>query len=616
MEHHGVDLLITVIAAVGFGLLGQLLAHRWHIPAIVLLLGFGIVLGGDGLGWVQTETMGDGLSTLVKLAVAIILFEGALNLNLKSLRQNAAEVRNLVTIGALVSWVATALIGHFVAGFEWPIAILFGALMTVTGPTVIQPLMRRIAVQRPVKTLLEAEAILIDPIGALLAIAVLDIILVFAAQGQAGVLAFAWAYFGRLLIGGVVGALGAYGLAWMLKTRNLVPLELVNLVALAWVWATFGTAEWLQSEAGIMASVVMGLVVQNAAIPGARQLRHFKESLTTLGISVLFVLLAANLQLASLWAEGWRGIVTVVLMMLVARPLAVFISTWGTGLDWRRKLFVSWVGPRGIIAASVASIFMFALNSAGLEGGERLLALTFLTIIMTVTLQGLTAGWLAGALGLRDMGKQKVLIVGANGLGCKMAEILQKYDRPALLVDTNQTSVERALQKGISAVPGNALEEETLEKLHAEEYETFLAVTSNSEVNVLACQIAHDSFGIERTYPSLSNPAKGTNPALLRQTGGFLAFGRFITVVDWERDISEIHEVTWQVPAGQVSLVAREVTLPGAIIPILRLRNASPEVVHAEQAWQPGDSIVFLSTAEPAETQGILRRIVGNLPAG
>lgn len=607
---HGTALLITIVAAVVFGLLAQLLAHRWHIPAIVLLLVFGIALGQDALGLVRPDELGGGLGILIKLAVAIILFEGALSLNLKSLRQNAVEVRNLVTIGVLISWAATTLIAHFIAGFEWYLAILFGALMTVTGPTVIQPLMRRISVTRSVKTVLEAEAILVDPIGAILAIAVLDVLLATTVKGPIGLPGILWTYFGRLLIGGVVGVIGAYGLALLMKAKNLVPSELGNLVALACVWGTFGAAEWLLSEAGIMAAVIMGLVTQNAAIPGARQLRHFKETLTTLGISVLFILLAADLELSALWEEGVSGILTVLFIMFVARPLTVFLSTWHTSLNWRQKVFIAWVGPRGIIAASVASIFMLALEESGLEGGERLLALTFLTVLMTVSIQGLTAGRIAGLLGLRDMGRQKALVVGANGLGCAIARLLNKYDRPALLVDTNLTSVEQARQKGIGAAPGNALEEQVLEELHAEEYATFLAVTSNSEVNVLACQLAHDSFGIERAFPALSNPAKGANPSLLKQTGGKLAFGRFITVANWESGEVKINEISWQFPSGRPPIVARNLALPTDLIPILRIRSGSAEIVHAEQSWQAGDSIIFLSLRPPVEMQSVLDPLI------
>ena len=397
------------------------------------------------------------------------------------------------------------------------------------------------------------------------------------------------------MVGALIGTLGALILSRLMKTRNLVPLELSNLVALAGVWGTFGIAEWIQSEAGIMAAVAMGLILQNESIPGERQLRRFKETLTTLGISILFILLAAKLDVSTLWDEGASGLLAALLIMLVARPFSVFISTWGSSLNWREKAFISWVGPRGIIAASVASIFAVTFEEFGLAGGERLLALTFLTILLTVTLQGLSAGRVARLLGLQSLEGQKAMIIGANRLGRTIAKILQGHGRPTLLLDTNHTSVEQANLDGLNAVYGNALEEDTLENLHAEEAATMLAVTSNSEVNVLVCQLAHDAFGIERAFPALGNPAKGANPKLLAQTGGKLAFGRFINMTDWEHVGEVLTEVSWSVSDSWPSVSLSKLSLPSDLLPVIRLRGNNIEIVHTEQVWQKGDSIIFLS---------------------
>jgi NhaP-type Na+/H+ or K+/H+ antiporter len=610
---HDASILITIVGAVGFGILGQVLAHRWRIPAIVLLLGFGMLLGESAAGLVRPHELGGGLGTLVKLAVAIILFEGALNLNLRSLRQSATEVRNLVTIGALLSWGSTTLLAHFVAGFSWQLALLFGALMTVTGPTVVQPLMQRIDVPRPLKTVLEGEAILIDPIGAILAIAVADVLLVTPAQGISGAAGFLWTYFGRLLIGGAVGTLGALALARIMKASHLVPSEMHNLVALAMVWVTFGLAEGVQAEAGIMAAVIMGLVTQAEGVPGLGRLRRFKETLTTLGISMLFVLLAASLDLRVLVAEGAGGIATVVLIMLVARPAAVFVSTWRTKLDWREKSFIAWVGPRGIIAASVASVFAIGMQESGLTGGDELLALTFLTIILTVTVQGLTAGWVARLLGLEDIGGEKALVVGANALGRAVAEVMQAYGRPTLLIDTNLSAVARARNQGLRAVQGNALEEEQLEDLNAEEYATLLAATSNPEVNVLACQLVRDAFGNDRAFPALSNPAKGANPTLLKQTGGRLAFGRFVDFAEWAQ-ARNVSRIAWEYPDSMPASMAKDANVPLSVLPVLRVRRNSAEVVHGDQWWEAGDTIVFISTRLAQEAHAAVEEAAGMAP--
>jgi NhaP-type Na+/H+ or K+/H+ antiporter len=602
---HDTGVLITIVAAVGFGIFAQILAHRWRMPAIVLLLGFGLLLGESGAGIVQAHELEGGLAILVKLAVAIILFEGALNLNLRSLRKSAVEIRNLVTIGVVLSWGITALIARFVAGLSWQVAILFGALMTVTGPTVVQPLMHRIDVPRKLRTILEGEAILIDPIGAILAIAVLDVLLAASAPGLAGITGFVWTYFGRLLTGGVIGGLGALLLARVMRARHVVPSELSNLVALACVWVTFGIAESIQGEAGIMAAVAMGLATQAQDVPGLGRLRRFKETLTTLGISMLFVLLAANLDATTLLGEGISGILAVLLIMVVARPLAVFISTRSTTLNWREKVFVAWVGPRGIIAASVASLFAIALEGAGIPGGQHLLALTFLTIILTVTVQGLTAGWVARLLGLHELLGEKAIIVGASSLGCAVAEVLQTYGRPVVLLDTNQFAVSRARARGLHAVHGNALEEETLEDVNAVEFGTLLAATSNAEVNVLVCQLAHDEFGIQRAYPALGNPAKGANPGLLQQIGGSLAFGREVDFPAWEL-AGEIFQIAWDVPESRNATLAKDAQTPTGLLPVLQIRKNSADLVHANQPWETGDTIVFIGTGSSEAARAAL----------
>lgn len=608
MEHES-QVLITIVAAVGFGLIAQVLAHRWRIPAIVLLLISGILLGPDVLHIIEPHELGDGLEILVKLAVAVILFEGALNLRLKTLRHAVVEVRNLVTIGVLIAWALTSLIARYVAQLDWPLAILFGALLTVTGPTVVQPLLKRIHVSKRIKTILEGEAILIDPIGAILAVAVLDVVLQLYTDSTIGIFSALWGYFGRLVIGAIVGGAGAFILARLMKVPRLIPPEISNLVALATVWTSFGISESIQSEAGIMSSVAMGLVLQLEAIPGERQLRHFKESLTTLSISVLFVLLAANLSLESVVSEGIQGILAVVLIMLVARPLSVLVSTHGTRLNLREKLFISWVGPRGIVAASVASLFAFTLVRIGVNDGERLLALTFLAIVMTVTIQGLSASIVSRLLGVETLEGKKAIVVGANLTGRMIARSLKENGRPVAIVDTNHTLVEIAQREGFEAIHGNALEDEVLEKTDIEEAETLVAVTTNSEVNVLVSQIAHDHFGIRLAYPSLKNPERGINENLLKKTAGKLAFGRPLDVLRWEYTTGRVNIITWDIPAKWPAKMISDFHFPDELLPVLRISGRNTEVVHADQIWSYGDKVVFLTNVDEDIAQKSLKTL-------
>jgi NhaP-type Na+/H+ or K+/H+ antiporter len=608
-----VSALFAVALAAGFGLLAQLLAYRWRLPAIVLLLLFGVALGPSALGWVKPAALGGGLPVIVKLAVAVILFDGALNLRLADLRRSAREVRSLVTTGVLATWVGATLVAHYVARLGWPVAIVFGALVTVTGPTVVQPLLKRVQIPRALRATLEGEAILIDPIGALLAVAVLDIVLGVAGARPIGVLSGAWAYFGRLLVGLAVGLLGSLVLSRLLRATRWVPAELANLVALAGTWTAFAVAETLLSEAGIMAAVTMGLALQRGAVPEERRLRRFKEQLTVLGISILFILLAASLPLRVLHAEGWRGLAAVLALMLVVRPLSVALSLARSAMPWREKLFVMWIGPRGIVAASVASLFALSLGEAGFAEGERLLALTFLTIALTVTVHGLTASPLSRLLGLHSLAGRRVIVVGAGALGRTVAGVMRDGGRPVVLVDRNTELVEQARRLGLDAVQGNALDEATLEQVDAEEAETLVATTTNPEVNVLAVQLARDAFGIARAYPAIGQPGRGANERLLDRVGGVAAFGRPIDVRWWDYALErgDAQLVTYGPPAHWRGRRLADMTLPTDVIPVAVLRGDSAEIAHPGQTWGRGDRVVFLSRRTPAVTAALLEEQEG-----
>ena len=600
--HESDAVLLTIVWALGGGLAAQMLAHRLRVPAIVPLLAIGVLLGPSVLGLVQPSELGLGLPVIVKLAVAVILFDGALNLRLGDLRRAIAEVRNLVTVGVIVTWAGAILAARFLAQLSWPVAIVFGALVTVTGPTVVQPLLKRVPLPRRLRTILEGEAILIDPVGAVLAVAVVDVVLGMAGVHPIGLFSGIWGYVGRLLIGLGVGAAGGYALSMLLKQPRLVPKDLANLVALVGVWVVFGAAEALLNESGITAAVAMGLALQRGAIPEERRLRLFKEQLTVLGISLIFVLLAANLPLQVLQAEGWRGVLTVLALMLVVRPVSVAISLRRSPLSLREKLFIAWIAPRGIVAASVASLFALALFDAGFSEGPRLLAITFLTIGLTVTVQGLTAAPVARLLGLQSLEGRRAIIVGGGPLGRGIAEVFRAWGRPAILVDRNHVLIADAEANGLEALEGNALDESTLEQAGAEEAETLVAVTTNSEVNALAAHLAHDAFGIGRAYPALGNPSRGASERLVDRVGGNIAFGQPVDVRAWEYDLEqgEAWFVTCAIDEDWPMGPLRSMSFPDGVVPIVRIRGGSVEVAHPDLSWQRADQVVFLSRY-PAE---------------
>lgn len=599
--------LLTIVAATVAGVLAQVLGNRWRIPAVVPLLLAGMALGPSGIGLVRPAELGIGLSVIVKLAVAVILFDGALNLRLDDLRRAMGDVRSLITVGLLVTWVGATLAARFIAGLTIEVAIVFGALVTVTGPTVVQPILRRVRVSRNLKTILEGEAILIDPVGAVLAVAVVDVVLGILGVRQIGLIGGLWAYLGRLIVGAVVGIAGGVVLSRLLKRRGLVPQELVNLVSLAGVWAVFAVAESIQGESGIMAAVAMGLAMQRGAVPEERRLRQFKEQLTVLGISLLFVLLSANLPLSVLRQEGVRGLLTVAALMFVVRPVSVWVSLRKSTLSWRERAFIAWIAPRGIVAASVASLFALELTGAGVAEGARVLTITFLTIALTGFVQGLTALPAARLLRLESLAGRRALIVGAGPMALALGAELRRHDRPVTLIDRNADLATQARSAGFDVVEGNALDESVLAAAGADEAETIVAMTSNSEVNALAAHIGHDAFGIARACPVLAGESRGANPKLLERVGGNVAFGRPLDLREWEHELRHDRARTMEfvVPDG-VRDRSRIAELPASIVPLARVRQQSVEVATADQTWRGGDRVIALTTLPAEEARGRL----------
>lgn len=596
--------LVTIAVTIAAGILAQVVGDRWRLPAVVPLLLFGMALGPSGLGLVQPAALGGGLSVIVKLAVAVILFDGALNLRLDDLRRTIGDVRSLITVGLIVTWIGATLTARFIAGLPTEVAIVFGALVTVTGPTVVQPILRRLRISRQLKTILEGEAILIDPVGAVLAVAVVDIVLAIIGVRDIGVLGGVWAYVGRLVVGAATGTAGAILLSLLLRRRGLVPAELVNLVSLAGVWGVFALAESIQSESGIMAAVAMGLVMQRGAVPEERRLRKFKDQLTLLGISLLFVLLSANLPLSVVRAEGVRGLLTVATLMFVVRPASVLIALRKSSLGWRERAFISWISPRGIVAASVASLFALELTAAGFADGTRVLAIAFLTIASTGLLQGLTALPVARMLGLESLAGRRAIIVGAGPMALAVAGELRRYERPVTLIDRNADLVNDARAAGFEAVEGNALDESVLAAAGAEEAETIVAMTSNAEVNALAAHLGHDAFGIARACPVLAGESRGANERLLERVGGNVAFARGIDLREWEHALrhDRARLLAVAVPEGTRERGYLE-RLPESIVPLARVRQQSIDVATADQTWRAGDRVILLTTLAPDEAR-------------
>ncbi|PSO48408.1 MAG: sodium:proton antiporter [Cyanobacteria bacterium SW_9_44_58] len=587
-------LTLQIVIAVAAGISAQVLGETFKVPSIVFLLLLGITLGSDGLNVLHPSELGVGLEVMVALLVAIILFEGGLNLELRDLGRVSSSLRNLVTIGTGITLFGGSMAAHWLGEFPWQLAFLYASLVVVTGPTVIGPLLKQVAVDRQVATLLEGEGVLIDPVGAILAVVVLDTILNSGA-GAMEVLT------GLLLRGGIgiaIGLVGGAAMGLLLKQRfNFLSEDLKNLVVLAGVWGLFGISQMVRSESGLMAVVIAGVVVRSLSVPEERMLRRFKGQLTMLGVSVLFILLAADLSIASIFALGWGSVLTVLCLMFVIRPLSIWICTLGSTLDWRQKLFVSWVGPKGIVSASVASLFSILLTQQGITGGDSLKALVFLTIMMTVVIQGLSAGWVARFLNLTSEGAKGAVIIGCNPLGRLLGELFQQEGESVVMIDTDPEACELAEQANLNVIQSSGLDETVLEEAGIESLGTFLAITNNGEVNLVLAQRALEEFQPPQVFAAFPKNSQAHPPA--NKTKVNQAFMSQIPIKVWNQYVEEgkiklghtvLRENEFSFQQAHLQALIRS----GELLPLLIKRGNRLQVVKAEQQWQQGEEIYYI----------------------
>lgn len=529
---------VLLVAIVG-GVFAQWLGHLARLPAIIPLLILGMLLGPEGPEWLQlmprpSEAMPKALQAIVGLGVAVILFEGGLSLNMKDLRLAPVTVRNLVTLGALISFIGGTLCAHFMAGFEWSISFLYGSLMIVTGPTVIGPLLKNVRVQRRVHTILLWEGILIDAVGAITAVVTLEVIL-----REVGFFKATRGFVGALVFGPLIGAVGGWLLSkWLLWRRRTgrYDEELDPLLALAGALGFYGLSETWFHESGLGAVTCGGLVVANLLGREVEELRRFKGILTTLLISVLFMLLAANFRLDTLIPLWPMGFLAIAGLMVLVRPFGIWVCTRGTPLNWREKVFLSWIGPRGIVAASIASLFALLLSAHGdPASGDKLVALTFSTILVTCMLNGFTAKPLARLLKLEISRPDGLLIVGANDLALRVAGIFEMRGIPTLLVDTNPIMCARAREAGFQVAQGSALDEEFLETQDMTSVGRLLACTPSSHVNLQSCLQIAAAHKLEASLAILGPFADDDTREQLSDAGVGLAFAQHADIAELTR---------------------------------------------------------------------------------
>ncbi len=595
------ELTLLIVITVVAGISAQVVAAYLKVPSIVFLLVFGIALGPSALGVLHPNLLGQGLEVIVSLSVAIILFEGGLNLVLREVKEVSSSLRNLVLIGSFITLLGGSAAAHWLAEFPWQIAFIYASLIVVTGPTVVAPLLKQVGAERRITTILEGEGVLIDPVGAILAVVVLNIVL----RGSAEPLVILGGLVSRLGLGSLIGGVGGWLLSFIIKKARFLSDDIKNLTVLAVLWGLFGLSQALVSESGLMTAVALGIVLRAAGLPEERLLRRFKNQLSVLAVSVLFILLSADLSIAGLFALGWPGLLAVLGLMLIVRPVNVLISTWNSDLNWRQKTFLAWVAPRGIVAASVASLFSIALTKAGINGGDAIKALVFLTIILTVCLQGLTARWVATWLKVRSTEATGAMIVGCNPLGRTIAHCIASHGEAVIMIDANPEFCAQAQAENLQVVLTSALDMKALNEAGVGTIGSFLTITSNPEVNSVLAQRVLEEFHPPRVLAAL--PEAPVDSQLKVPTEALAtrevmpAFSSQLSVKDWSAYIDaqeiKISEAKLDEDPDQFQrqlIHLRALSNVGKLMPLLVIRQDALRIAKADEAWQPEDRVIYL----------------------
>lgn len=596
MEHND----ILIIAGVVFlGIFCQWFAWRMKIPAIVPLLAGGFLIG-PVFGWIQPQEMlGDLFFPVVSLLVAIILFEGALTLEWQEVRSVASAVRNLITVGAVITWVGAATAAHYLLGMSWELAILFGSLIVVTGPTVIAPLLRNVRPTAKVASVLKWESILIDPLGALFAVLVFDFIV---ADGAAGELS-ADALIGFLAIvvtGTVAGLLGGVAVGQIVK-RYLVPDYLRDVTVLAVVLLVFSVSDTIRGESGLLAVTVMGVYLANSGLHQLREVWYFKEKLSVLFISVLFLALAASVEMADLMLLDWRSLILLGIVIFVIRPVGVQLSALGSNLSARERLFVSWVAPRGIVAAAVTALFAYRLLELGYEEAALLEPLVFLVIVGTVAVQGFTARPVAKWLGVAEAEPQGFLIMGADRLAQEIGLALQRTKLPVRLLDVNRDNVAQARLRGLDAAHGDVLSEWVETHVDLSGIGRLLALTRNDEANAIACKHFEDEFGSSEVYQLPPKPVRpseaGTTPNRFQL--GRLLFAQGATHEQLDGLLAREGTVKATPLTPQFTFADFQEQYAGRYTPVMAIRERRVVIATVDEPLQPTAGWTILSLISP-----------------
>jgi len=505
----------------------------------------------------------------------------------------------------LITATGGAFAARWILGWDWRLSVVFGMLVVVTGPTVITPILRRIKVKRNLETILEAEGVFIDAVGAILAVVALEAVL--SPTGSTLAVGFV-AVPTRLAFGVLSGAIGGIVIAVLLRWRGVVPEGLENVVTLSLALALYQLSITIMPETGITSVLVAGMVVGNTRTPGLRELKEFKEQLTVMLIGMLFVLLAADVRLSDVVALGRGGILVVLTLMFIVRPLNIISCTLRAGMNWREKAFLSWLAPRGIVAAAVASLFYDRMAAEGVPGGGEMRALVFLVIAVTVVFQGSTSGLVARWLGVRRPSSQGYAILGAHELGCVLGQLLQRGGEEVVMLDASAEASRHAEKLGFRVVFGNALEERVPLIADLESRKGAIGTLSNEAVNLLFARKARNQYRVPRAYVAIHRGYASIDPGLVHEAGATVLFGEAADLELWSVRIRRdaAHVELWRREEGknpgngETISVQQNRDVQNSLLPLAVSRNGAIEPFDDRTRVSPGEEVYWLVLAEKA----------------
>lgn len=547
--------MIELAGIIILGILAQWVAWKLKIPAILPLILIGLLVGPiaaaylseDGSKWIEPVWNGekglfpgDSLYYFVSLAISIILFEGGLTLKRNEIKNVGPVITKLITLGSAITFFGSGILAHYIFELSWEISFLFAGLIIVTGPTVITPILRNIPLKKDVSTVLKWEGILIDPIGALVAVLVFEFISV---GGGGGFTKTALIEFGKILLFGTTfGFTFAHALTYAVN-KKMIPHYLLNVVSLSTVLLVFVESEVFAHESGLLAVVVMGMVLGNGKLKNLKELLYFKESLSVLLISILFILLAANININELMLlYTWKTAALFAIIVFVIRPLAVFGSTINSKLQLNEKLFISWVGPRGIVAAGIASLFGSKLLKQGVDGAEYITPLVFMIVLGTVLLNATTARLFAKMVGVFLKSSNAILFIGASKPSRLIASYLRDKGKRVVLIDSNKTFIEKAIEDDLEAINVNIYDDDLTDNIELNDVGYLIALTGNDAVNKYALSNFSEAFGEHGAF-RLASSLEVINATTEERQGFFTPKDDYINLSEAFRENPTIKEV-------------------------------------------------------------------------